>query len=78
MRTHAGPNILFMLADDLGYNDVSFHGSTQIATPHINALASSGLTLSNCEWHAHMLAPSLPNVAGCKSGTFKHALKQHV
>jgi arylsulfatase B len=41
----ASPNILFLLVDDLGWNDVSVHGSPQIQTSHIDALAKRGVLM---------------------------------
>ncbi len=40
----AKTNILFMIADDLGWNDVGYHGS-EIATPNIDALVRKGVEL---------------------------------
>jgi arylsulfatase A-like enzyme len=39
------PNIVFILADDLGRADCGFMGGTQIKTPHLDKLAAAGATL---------------------------------
>jgi arylsulfatase A-like enzyme len=41
------PNVVIFLADDLGWNDVGYHGSS-IRTPVIDQLAKDGLRLNRC------------------------------
>ncbi len=37
------PNVIFIVADDMGYADAGFQGCTDIPTPHLDALARSGI-----------------------------------
>jgi len=51
-------NIVFILADDLSYWDLSCFGQTNFATPNVDRLASQGLTFVNAYAGAPWCAPS--------------------
>ena len=51
------PNIIFVLADDLGIDGVSCYGADKHQTPHIDALAASGLRFETC-YAAPLCGPS--------------------
>ena len=42
------PNIILMMADDLGYETLSANGGTPYKTPHLDKLAANGLRFTNC------------------------------
>jgi len=46
-ETPSSPNILFILADDLGWMDVGYMGSELYETPNIDALAGEGMIFRN-------------------------------
>ncbi len=57
-KSEKKPNFIIILADDLGYGDVGFTGSSQIATPHIDALAGAGVTFTQAYVSAPVCGPS--------------------
>jgi len=52
------PNIIFILADDLGYGDLGCYGQELIETPHIDALASTGMKFTQHYSGSPVCAPS--------------------
>jgi len=46
------PNIVFILADDMGWNEVGFNGLDPEITPHINRLRDEGMSLTQFYTHA--------------------------
>ncbi|KAJ9450051.1 putative sulfatase PB10D8.02c [Diplonema papillatum] len=46
VRAATKPNVMFILADDLGWNDIERHGSPQIQTSNINDLCDEGVQLN--------------------------------
>ncbi len=52
------PNIIFILADDLGYGDVGFQGQRIIHTPNIDRMAASGMRFTQFYAGTAVCAPS--------------------
>ncbi|MDQ8180290.1 sulfatase [Pelagicoccus sp. SDUM812005] len=65
----AKPNIVFIMADDLGWQDVGFMGSKYFETPHLDALAAGGVVFEN----AFMYPTCSPSRAALLTG--KHSFR---
>ncbi|PSL07160.1 sulfatase-like hydrolase/transferase [Cecembia rubra] len=52
------PNFIVILADDLGYADLSLNGSKQIQTPNIDAIAKGGVNFTQAYVSAPVCSPS--------------------
>jgi arylsulfatase A len=52
------PNIVFILADDLGYGDLGCYGNASNRTPHIDALAEAGLRFTDFHSAGPMCTPT--------------------
>lgn len=52
------PNVLFILADDLGYGDLGCYGQEKFETPHIDRLAQAGMRFTQCYSGTTVSAPS--------------------
>ena len=52
------PNIIFIIADDIGYGDLGCYGATKVQTPHIDRLAAQGLRMTDAHSVASVCTPS--------------------
>ena len=66
-------NLVLIVADDLGYGDLGFTGSTQIKTPHLDKLASSGITFTQGYVSSAVCSPSRAGfITGINQVEFGH------
>jgi arylsulfatase A-like enzyme len=77
---HAGrlpdrPNVLILLADDLGYADLGVQGSKDIPTPHIDRLAREGVLFTDGYVSSAMCSPSRAGLlTGRSQSRFGHEI----
>ncbi|MCU0228256.1 MAG: sulfatase-like hydrolase/transferase, partial [Bryobacterales bacterium] len=62
----AHPNILVILTDDQGWGDLSVHGNTNLATPHVDSLAKDGALFE----HFYVCAVCAPTRAEFLTGRY--------
>ena len=56
------PNIIFILADDLGYGDLSCYGAKDLQTPNIDALAQQAITFTRAYANSTVCSPSRASI----------------
>lgn len=71
------PNILFILADDLGYTDLSCMGSTFYETPNIDRIAVQGTMFTNGYANCRVCSPSRASIMTGKF-TARHNITVHI
>jgi arylsulfatase A len=52
------PNIILIMADDLGYGGIGCYGNTEIATPHLDALAAQGIKFTDFHSNGAVCSPT--------------------
>ncbi len=63
------PNIVLILADDLGLTDISLYGSEYLSTPNIDSIGLSGITFTQAYSSAPICSPSR---AGMLTGRYQN------
>jgi len=60
------PNVVVILADDLGYGDLSSYGATDLKTPNIDALVSGGMRFNNFYANSPVCSPTRASILSGK------------
>jgi arylsulfatase len=68
IQKNTKPNIIYILADDLGYGDLGVYGQTKIETPNIDALAKGGMLFTQHYSGAPVCAPARASLLTGKHG----------
>lgn len=66
------PNIVFIIADDVGYGDLGCYGATQVATPNLDRLAAAGRRFTDAHTPSAMCSPTRYSVMTGQYA-FRHA-----
>lgn len=61
-QTEKTPNIILIMADDLGWGDVGFNGNKEIKTPYMDRLASEGVIFEQFYSAAPLSSPTRASV----------------
>jgi len=72
---HGKPNIVFILADDLGYADLSCYGAAEIKTPNLDNMAREGVRFTDFYAPAGVCTPTR---AGLLTGSYPKRVGLHV
>ena len=54
----ARPNVVFIMADDLGYGDLGCYGATKVKTPHIDRVARQGVRFTDAHTPSAVCSPT--------------------
>ncbi|RTE55473.1 DUF4976 domain-containing protein [Arenibacter aquaticus] len=76
-ESESRPNIVFILADDLGYTDLSCMGSTYYETPNIDRIADQGTIFTNGYAASRVCSPSRASIMSGKF-TARHNITVHI
>lgn len=55
MMEKKNPNIIYIMADDLGYGDLSCYGAQKIKTPNIDKIATEGVRMTDAHSSSSVL-----------------------